>query len=453
MRWQSSSASIAIAFMIFLWSKAWSDSPDLPPLAGSAFSSKIPYNWTCEEKEPRGIDNAAIKQRYMDIYSWQIFVAVNWPVVSDPDHNPPWKPKATFPLLDTVTDPRENSAPDGEIPRWITWKKSSEIFPKAGPQPKMVTSLSDFSESDSDVPGTMYPLFDQNGKKVYYEIFVNNVEADKIKRMFSPGKRIQSQVQFQPGQCKPKDDYDIEGVIELKLAWKVLHAQKDIRSRFLKRTVHIKKEGTDEEVPVEMGLVGMHIAHKTRDHMKWIWSTFEHIDNVRANDLPDGGKSKPLFSDPACKDCPPPNCPPPPGSVQKTQLTRDEDIAENTARLNAEARALLSQKKSVLQYYELIGTQYLPKNLDSEEKIAPKYLRNTVIEPYLSKTECVGVSQDKPYEPSSCIGCHKRAVMPIDRCVGHKHSAPLDCFSGHTLVTKDMVCADFSFLLDDPPCK
>ena len=41
-----------------------------------------------------------------------------------------------------------------------------------------------------------------------------------------------------------------------------------------------------------MGLVGLHIAHKTQHAPQWIWSTFEQVDNYKGPD--------PSFNDPAC---------------------------------------------------------------------------------------------------------------------------------------------------------
>ena len=36
---------------------------------------------------------------------------------------------------------------------------------------------------------------------------------------------------------------------------------------------------------VTVGLVGFHIAQKTETSPQWIWSTFEHVDNLATNRL------------------------------------------------------------------------------------------------------------------------------------------------------------------------
>lgn len=181
---------------------------------------------------------------------------------------------------------------------------------------------------------------------------------------------------------------------------------------------------------MDVGLVGMHIAHKTRDHVQWIWSTFEQVDNLRANSLPEGGQTKPSFYDPSC---PPTQCPVncPPAAGKNSQFTRDPAIAPDTAQLNTNVQQVLRTKNSTLQYYELVGTQYIPTN--SKGPPTPAVLRNTVIEPYMTGVSCTVIPQG---HPSSCLGCHQTATIPAPGCPTPNGN----CSS-----------ADFSFLLDDAP--
>ena len=59
------------------------------------------------------------------------------------------------------------------------------------------------------------------------------------------------------------------------------------------RTVKLELEHLDGRLlvgqnPVTLGLVGLHIVHKTDSEPQWIWSTFEHVNNVPAAADPAG---------------------------------------------------------------------------------------------------------------------------------------------------------------------
>ncbi|MBV7333041.1 hypothetical protein KFU94_33390 [Chloroflexi bacterium TSY] len=118
-----------------------------------------------------------------------------------------------------------------------------------------------------------------------------------------------------------------------------------------------------------VGLVGMHIAHKTENAPQWIWGTFEHVDNLQVNSLITGTdflgnevSLTPSFYDPVCPHCPV-NIPPVPDADSKlrTQVTRPIPIDKQTAELNRIAQEILGAEGSVWQYYELIGTQWPTK--------------------------------------------------------------------------------------------
>ena len=51
--------------------------------------------------------------------------------------------------------------------------------------------------------------------------------------------------------------------------------------------------------PVKVGLVGMHIAHKSVSSKQWIWSTFEQVDNLDVDTVAHPNL-KPSFFDPNC---------------------------------------------------------------------------------------------------------------------------------------------------------
>jgi hypothetical protein len=244
------------------------------------------------------------------------------------------------------------------------------------------------------------------------------------------------------------------GAIEIKTAWRVFPPDpapdpKILARYFIREVVlNIPKEnsatGDALKITVKVGLVGFHIAHKTKNAPEWVWSTFEHVDNLTA---PDG--LKPTFFDPACTDCqlnakPIPkggSVPADPGEPLKaptpylwaasppfaspnqripTQINRLTEIPCQTVELNSAWQKKLSEvdKDSVWQYYQLVGTQWptepfarkpgqkpvqepspnsgIPSVAQYEGKPMPEKLANIPMEVYNQAS-------------SSCIRCHGKA--------------------------------------------
>jgi len=103
--------------------------------------------------------------------------------------------------------------------------------------------------------------------------------------------------------------------------------------------------------------------------------------------------------------------------------------------LNTRVQALLRGKNSILQYYELIGTQYIPPGVQpSPQNAIPTILRNPVIEPYVTPSQCEHLDPPLTGRPSSCVGCHEMARVPSPRCLRGQSQR-----------------ADFSFLLQNGP--
>lgn len=113
--------------------------------------------------------------------------------------------------------------------------------------------------------------------------------------------------------------------------------------------------GTQE---VQVGLVGMHIAHKTQSSPQWIWGTFEQVDNLVGDPLAHP-PVKSSFYDPGCQICVPNLDPKVTGDVSSsTQVMRAIPIPGEKRDLNAQAEAALAKLSSVWQYYQLIDTQW-----------------------------------------------------------------------------------------------
>ena len=252
----------------------------------------------------------------------------------------------------------------------------------------------------------------------------------------------------------------------------------DDRNRFLWRYVRVIHGGSGsgasgtpvpDPIPVPLGMVGMHVAVRTRSSPQWIWATFEHVDNVAVNDLtrvtlPDGTthRLRPLFNNPdrpadPVNIQPEPNIKPDPDTGKFTdwdeaktttpvQVFRVLPVPPATAELNGIVQGQLRAAGSVLQYYELIGVQWpvepqvpaFPSGMKSAPEsvvfkvpghVVPTFVANTTMETYFQGGNQQAGGQERDNRPpknsddptlifatESCAGCHYSAGA----CVGFK---------------------------------
>lgn len=130
------------------------------------------------------------------------------------------------------------------------------------------------------------PLIDQNGNFVFYEILIDPNEVSYLceTKLYN----INGQIAFASSGGKVnmpsgRPQQNGSGSFELKLAWKVMEPGKDDESRFFvedARIMDIGPDGKPIERNVKVGLVGMHIGHKSETSAQWIWATFEQVDNL-----------------------------------------------------------------------------------------------------------------------------------------------------------------------------
>jgi hypothetical protein len=173
-----------------------------------------------------------------------------------------------------------------------------------------------------------------------------------------------------------------------------------------------------------MGLVGLHIVHKTFTRPQWVWSTFEHVDNCPTKGQPDSQASYSFYSTIPKAVFLPANSPPfPPWNPttveppeRRSQINRIINVGRDAEVQNTAFRKLLG--KSVWANYRLISTQWpstpskvKPPDACDPQKAAPidiialpapQFLGNSTLESYVPKTT-VNVS-------SSCIECHANAT-------------------------------------------
>ena len=400
-----------------------------PKIPGDAQFGPLPPNPTNDQK-------LLAIQGDFDIYSWNTFIALNWP--PGPDGNgDPTKTIGQNGDNDTVWEHYRNVdnifLPGGAKPTWngpvqvptqckASYKPGMKIISQVGKTPTVLTAFSQ--------PFNTGPLIDQYGNYTRYEILVNKPMFDYILQntLYSKaGQKVFSgAVKFPCGVLNGP-----EGAIMVKAAWKVIDPAD--KSRFHTQTVLVYSPASQNpKYPAScstkvMGLVGLHIGHKTNSGAQWLWSTFEHIDNAPSEADVASGKLKAKYNyyDPSCpaSKCPPNQVPPRPWNptqvssfhsqvVRMNMFKGNEFAFTSAAARNADALKLLLgvSSSSVWQNYELISTMW-PTNTgqcqatpgDPLGTPAPNFLANTTLETYIQGMV--------PNVSSNCIECHNNATM------------------------------------------
>lgn len=352
-------------------------------------------------------------QRAADIFSWQQFIALNWPAAEGSRGEPAAGLPVTAPgprVWETWQEGFEVYLPEGRKP--ADWNEA-EHFPLgcdgAGKWLMRSAKVSDVVDqtlqalpTDATLPAE---LKDQRGRLLRYEIRLNRPLFDYIveHKLYNGTQQAKASV----------IDFPVGSQL-VKAAWRELDGD-DIP--YFLATDACVCEDTGNGIPGQcevkkMGLAGFHIMTKTAAAPQWIWSTFEQVDNV----IRTHPEVAPL-NDPTC---PAGRCP----SNRQTadgipsQLSRvipvpDQDpdcgqpnqAVDNIAVLNQDVQNAKQLKDSFLRYYQLIGTQWplhgRKEAVKTAFEVLPELLANTTMESFSQNT-------------SSCMGCHamSRSLNP-----------------------------------------
>ncbi|MGC4086764.1 MAG: hypothetical protein QM756_02480 [Polyangiaceae bacterium] len=416
---------------------AASSAAPVPPPAPIVLSPNFPGDVTVNN----GQGGLPAIQADFDVFSWNSFIAANWPPGPDGNGDPTKKiggtPNGDNP---TVWEGWISTAnvflPGGKTPSWdakpvipaackAISKPGMRMVQQVGKTPGVLT--------DSTQPFKTGPLIDQNGNFARFDIVINRPMFDYIlaNKLYSKAgqKAFTGTVKFPCGALNGP-----VGAVMVKAAWKVLVDPAKERSRFHSAEVLIytppsKSPKIDEKCVVgHVGLVGLHIAHKTNDAAQWVWSTFEQVDNAPPQSEAKTAKGPYNFFNASCGDaCPPENTAAPrpwnPGvnNPNHTQVTRVNTLlaSEGFVPISADARNADAKKQlvgvnasSVWQFYHLDSTQWPTdtqlgkceaKAANPNGTPAPTFLANTTLETFIQGTV--------PGTSSSCISCHGNAAM------------------------------------------
>jgi hypothetical protein len=406
-------------------------------------------------------------QRPFDQFSWQSLVALNWP--ANPDGGPAVdQPFNADPSVKRVWEyyksPSVVFLPDGgapnpsypspDAPPDVCRLAAASVNAAPALPIRMLTKLDDAANFPDDIneAAVNLPLIDKNLNYTVYEVLMNRDEFQYIldAGLYHQAGQNQRRVDFPSGHYADTR-HNVggpEGAIELKLSWRILDPTKgDDASRYFTRlgqiVVPARHSATGKPFctpPVTLGLVGMHILHKTAHEQFWVWSTFEHEDNAPTTPtpedqpgcaLPSTGQQYSFFT-PGCTQADggacAPNAPPvtldggftwqpkPPyardfATAGKfgTQVVRCRPVYDMATQMSTVWRKKLAG--TPWAHYHLVGTQWAVKTDGTPlpdggppPKVIPTYLGNTTAETYLQKgTSVLGFE-------SSCIGCHQFAT-------------------------------------------
>ncbi|NBF03344.1 hypothetical protein GV819_13680 [Pseudomonas sp. Fl5BN2] len=365
---------------------------------------------------PSAAPDASAGQEAFDRYSWQMFVALNWPAQTGQRGQP------------------DCSAALGSRGQtvWQTYKGVHEIFlpegrsPGPWNSPLLAKKLSliniagrkNMATANSDNQAVGGWLIDQNGKPTYYEIAANELSYNYI---------VANQFYNADVVAKAGNITFPNATSEIKSSWRVL-TQQDDSSRYLqmpaKITTYNDKGVANGTEQATLGLVGLHIVNKAEGYPQWIWSTFEQVDNVPPKvqsgnqwvNQPVPGVKYSYFNVSAPANTL--NQSPCDWTLQNGQMTcvpkagmsfttpnpldRFTPLTKATTKLNSQFQSAPQVQASVFKYYQLITTQWSsPPNPGSPSgQLTPELSANVTMESYIQPS-------------SSCTNCHSMAT-PIN---------------------------------------
>jgi hypothetical protein len=295
---------------------------------------------------PGDIDPTTTKS-YADLYkayaelAWRDFLSLNFPADYS---NGEYSPSTTNGLdyndgdyqawWETFAEARDIFRPNGIAPvsfgeHDVPDACSTLELKQGQTRPRRV--LKDTTKYGDDVldeyvqANRMGPVIDQNGNYLRYGLNFNEtmyayivsnvlytVEGQEAFDANDPDEN-DSPIDWPQGVYST-DTEPVAGSIFIKSAWKILTSEDD-ESKFYRTEAYIYNEAggpfpfSDEPTVTEscsietVGLVGLHIVHRTNSAPQFIWATFEHVDNAPwladfANGTPSGSYS--LFDASSC---------------------------------------------------------------------------------------------------------------------------------------------------------
>jgi hypothetical protein len=132
--------------------------------------------------------------------------------------------------------------------------------------------------TDADLPinqaGSQGVLVDQNNNVTYYEQFLDPIAQNFIQ---SCSLNVTA-CQTAPAAANLRFP---AGAIEIKVSWRPLpYGTANANSYYTVPNVEVFNPQTNQNMTVDLGLVGFHLVYTTPGHKEMVWASFEHVDNA-----------------------------------------------------------------------------------------------------------------------------------------------------------------------------
>lgn len=341
---------------------------------------------------------------FFDDYSWRAFIAMVWPAAQGqrgvPDAGEVVGTGSGALVFETFKADWEVFQPDGHAPS--PWSEFGGVpanpcqtdVPTPGVNDMILASITKFQNLGQAGFGKLVgPIVAQNKTYVRYITSFNELEFNQILNgQWYLRENLKKGVSFSNGS------------IDVKTSW-IDMANVPKPGRFYTRKAWLMDLTTGRCSETTVGLVGMHIVQKTASRPQWIWSSFEHIDNVPQTSPPNIGPT--TFNNAAGQPMPtsnpipfpPPETPPPPFNV-----IRFKPINPSTVQTNAAYRDAL--RGTVWANYQLVMTQWPIKAGDST---VPGSAPNTFPGTINSSSSFANTSMEtfeQRFVTSGCMACH-----------------------------------------------
>jgi hypothetical protein len=395
--------------------------------------SDLPHDVNFKQLENGYSTLIPVCQQPFDDFSWQSFVALNWPL-TDLSQPRPWE---QYPDPDSIFNGaqlrkmRQTTAAEAKLTA-AQAAKVKIIYKMAKQHALPGETFEQFLQA------TQEPLIDRNLNFALFEEKVNDVWAGYVVKGSCAGPNPNSCLNTLAGQqafvnAKKQVNFPVGfylddatgrggriGAMELKAAWRILDPAKgDDPKRYYTRVadIYMDQDHTVNHQPlviknVLVGLVGFHINTYVKDGKGSVWSTFEQEDNAPPQGNAAPGQTYSFYNG----SCPAGTCPlnTAPQLIGKetnylwgatapyaqryaydgkygTQVTIVNPFYPETEATNDRWHKLMAN--TVWVHYRLIGSQWVNGEIPGHAGIPP-LLANSVQETYV------------PQSKSSCITCH-----------------------------------------------
>jgi hypothetical protein len=422
-------------------------------------------------------DFALTRQADANCFAWQEFISLSWAASAkmrgQPDVNAPTAkfgaPLDVKPVVwETYKESNEVFLPDAANPgAWNGWPSAGSVKLLGGMKSEVdrvpALDLSDVGQASEGHPW----LTAQSRLLTLYERRMNEDEFNYIVRNDLYNAVTQQTFVLSPGISLPDGTatsaaYGPLGAIETKAAWIELRNKKDWPRYKISRADIRYPDGTVRKNAV-VGLVGLHIIHKTALGQQFIWATFEHRDNCPNRDevASHALRTKYTFYNPKCdpktdyyqcsananpatyKGAQTPN---PYGAP--IQVVRETPIAsrpnDDVTGLNRYAwnQIKAANPKSVYLNYELVNTLW-----SNQSTTIPPGARTPLfagqLSPGPSQEPVANATLETYVQSLTCLTCH--ASAPVARV---QRQASITIFDpAKPAAPANPYASDYSFLL------